>query len=745
MVFNLLRKVDEFAEGRSESTLKNYVLDSLSPISYWIKEPSGEVSDPYETSDAEGFSPALVSLVYAKAYQWTRNEEYLRLASLTLKRTAHIIQTPIEGRKVFRDLFLAFFGLKSFCLIKDFISKDEVSSYKEVFSKSDFCYNENLNGQVLSTIHQLNLHLYRIRNSDLNFIAESLLSIKKHQSKNGFFNDGMTANTKPIGYHIFIFNLLADSLAEICKIERKTQLEQYEKISEILASLLREEKGFVAGLTAADHSFSMTERTREHYWTCGAYLAYWIYRKTRDSHLNISKHLSYWSQFEAKHEVPSVTPNSFSNNLRVGFEDYANAVQYIPLSLAFAALSCDLEASFFSFDIGNSEISLSENNFFCDEESGYAHCKSEGSSFAVSLHNKRDSLHGGYALTGGLFNLCLGEEKTRVIASPSAWPNAYSLEVRRRSINHEGWMCVSAKGDIIWPDNDGRDFTISQSENQLQLFWSQETLEASRQLTIDGSSLLSVWRLKPQIELSSFEVSIPIVLDDGSGLRDFKIENTLAELSLSKSTAYTFLGSTKWSFDLGTLSSSTSGLLRSIRMKYPGVKISPGEEVFLSYRLENKLKSSQINVETLLADWNIFSENPNWLSLEGSRVDFNIPQGKSAYLVSGGEISSFSAPPRGQLSPSISDGELYTIISELEISQLGERSQISFFWLNYDSKSRVNGNSSPFQVYSGISFYPVHTKKGCHLYRIAYRLAGSGTFSVNSVGIMKLGTAAKDR
>jgi hypothetical protein len=697
----------------NESVLINFLSDQADILWNYIDPTNGQVSDPYETIDSEGFSPPLVSIVLSSIYRKQRKEKDLHLALAALKRTFYLLENDVLGRKPFRDLFLSYFGLLALQLLQDELTSEEINSSCGILQTYIPSYTANLNGLCMSAVHRVNLSLFGIGNEQLENVSEMFAKIRSYQTSKGFLCDGMEKQSNPAIYHLLVFNLLCLTHNAIARLGNNASVALLD-IKKQIQEIIHLEQGWMDHFIGNDGSLAVTERTSNHIWLCGAYAAYSFLRNGRDAYSKISRHFDYWRQATGDSRIYGLTCNALPIQYRTGAETYANTSQYVSLGAALVALAMDFPAQ--EQKAGKS-AAIPRQKLFEDRQAGYVHWHNDNLSAGISISTKKDSTNGGYCLIGSIFNLCMNTSH-RVLASPAAFPNSYVATQYRRSIAHDGFMLLPADktAGAIWPRGEVADISISDDSRAITLSWRQDGVEANRYLISTSVGLLSIWELHLTDRMDVAEVTIPIVCDDGRKSRKISILDGYLQVQLLKSNAFIY-ANTDLQLDSTLENTSTSGFIRSARLKVPSTQLMPDKKLVLAHMISSQLPPSS---RLLLANKN--------------SIQFKLNEGEKKYQHYAFECQDEPLKSISNNPHLINFVKPLTLTVDIKLKKNSASAQVLLFVILWSNGEKID-TSIAFHLYSGKNRLPVHIDSSTTKVELAFRFSGFGEMQIHSIEV----------
>ncbi|MBN2559393.1 MAG: hypothetical protein JXQ75_00480 [Phycisphaerae bacterium] len=722
---------------------RRLILDFLPALAHWIDPATGEMKDPYETHYAEGYAPGTSAVLFARGYIWSGEPRWFELAVSAIDRSLDIVASQLPHNNALIHLFGVYYAHYALHLLAGDLDDLEYARLRERFVRTTPSYYHNLNGLLMSVLHRINLDTLGHAACDWHSLAPYLAEIQRQQTAHGFVNDDLRGNSCPIAYHLYSCVVTWQSLALRSRFADKWNDAHFQRARQVLVGLIERENGWTTQFTGADGSLAMAERSRDHFWTAGAYVAYCLERGVPEEHPLVQDHLRYWLSYTRCGGDTPITPTAFAGAYRVGFEDYATMLMYSTLGFALMALA---EGDFLPnraiLPVTPDPTAL-PTGLFTDSESGYAHWRAGRSSLGVSLAARESSKWGGYTLAGGLFNVCLNRQHHRIIANSAAFPVAYQLTNRRTCINSEGFMAIGADNRPIWPKPE-RATTAEMDEGVLRIEWHQPDMSVRRLLRLGDAGVESRWDIRANRPLKTVEFTVPLVIDDGSGLRRLDVHKNAARVTLPDGQEYRLETSGEWELDLGTSTESTNGVTRSLRIRVPTSLISEGASASVGWLLRRissggkDVESVRAGTATFSADdvsaWTVKFGEESWVSFREGWVYYEVPDGKKVYIVSGGDMADFRTPPSHPHDRMLRCGLLYSLRLDTEYQPRDVGSQVNIAWLNYGAGGP--GKTVLYSFFSGVNCIPVSSQIDSPGFRIAFRLVGAGRLLVKRLAIV---------
>jgi hypothetical protein len=300
-------------------------------------------------------------------------------------------------------------------------------------------------------------------------------------------------------------------------------------------------RGIVSrGLTWIDHfvapdgSFSMTERSRDQFWTGGCLVFLYALRRGGQSAVTLNDHHDWWSRFIKEDGTCSVTPNYFSNALRVGFENYSIMTMYDTLGFSYLLDAADIISADRPMD-ELPETAAANDETFVDEEAGYVHIRRGTSSAGVSLRRHRGGFYGGYCPAMGMFNVVIGGGRLRPFPAPCYRVEGLGVSMPIRAagvLSHGVYDGIRAfRGRANW----GLDFTsnagVSSRDDSLMLTKTFNGLKIVKSVRLTDTSIEISYDFQIDRPLDALLVTHPILLSDGK--TDTALEIRGAEVTMT--------------------------------------------------------------------------------------------------------------------------------------------------------------------------------------------------------------------
>lgn len=584
-----------------------------------IDEYTGELQDAFETCYGEGYGPGTAAYILAGLYQRFGEEKYLIGARLSLNRVFNKLQHPTDNSR-FTDIFLYFFALKAYELIKEKCSTQDQNSWQELFKKLSYNFTpHNTNGYCLllstSIIHamlgfgivdceRLNSYINIIKNMQnrCGFINDTIqrerapttYSRKKHrflniinkiQNRYEIFDNPAQKDMKPIAYHLFCCAVLAEPILwqkRYFIAELNSTLKQIEKI---VARGVEWIKHFIG----SDGSFSMTERSRDQFWTAGCYAYLLALRGSAESDTLINKHLDWWFRFLKEDGTCSITPNYFSNGLRIGFEYYSIMSMYNTLAFSYLLDAAKILSEKQILQ-ALPAVAIEPHEIFTDTEAGYVHLRRGNSSAGISLRRHQGGYYGGYCTAMGLFNVVIDGSQLRPLPAPGYRPLGLGKSIPIQisdMLNHGVYEGIRAfRGRKNW----GLDFTenadIQNQGDKVILTKKFNGMDIKKSIQLHEKSLEIVYDFQINRSLDKLLVTYPILLSDGKINTILKIHGSEVTMAFGED-KYRLLcmEGYNWVHHQERYLLSTSGMTSQLYIKV-GEKIRKGSSLKCSLLLE---------------------------------------------------------------------------------------------------------------------------------------------------------------
>lgn len=535
----------------------------------WFDLSDGAFHDPYETYYGEGYGPGVASVVFAHTYNFTGNEKYLKGAVKAINRSFALIDEPEEGHSKFTDLFLKYWSLIGYDGIRDQVSPSLKVKWEKQFSQLpvDFAPS-NINGEAMLLSYMINLHLFGIRNADKMILDSHLKQIEAAQNDFGFIDDAFDQDAKPIAYHLFTASLLGHTLALFNKYSHISNdhdmldmIHFRDRIESVVGKAVR----WMDHFTASDGSFTMAERSRDQFWTCGSFVFLQGLRGESICNSSIRSHLEWWFRFLKQDGTISITPNYFPNSWRVGFESYSVMTMYDTLGFALLSLFDEVESKDLCIK-GLPGAGSFNDDLFIDQDAGYLHWRSGASSVGVSLRRHSGGYFGGYSPALSIMNLSLNMSRFRPIPNPN-----YRISESFHGL-YEGFRACKSKiarpkaklpKDRTYGPDLTKNADISYKSDKIHFAMEYRDFGLKKSVALNGNSLTVCYRFNLTNSLGSLYIEIPILISDGKNETDYTIRKNKVTIDINKE-QYVLICNEgyKWQIDKHVSLLSSSGISR---------------------------------------------------------------------------------------------------------------------------------------------------------------------------------------
>lgn len=546
-----------------------------------LDKSSGAFRDPFETIYGEGYGPACAAVVAAEAYRWTADARYCELAVSLIERAFLLVRNPQPYNSTFTHLFLMYYSLLAYEALADELPASTRLHLEEEFR--DIAHGReptNTNGLTMLLCYDVNRALLGLGTWDALDAQRRLDMLRSAVGTSGFINDAPGRNSQPVAYHLYVTCLLTDTIALAAK--RPPTDQSLCGIIDAMTGIRNAAAAWCDRFIAADGSFTMTERSRDQFWTCGS-LAFVEAALGRSA----DRHVDWWARFVKSDGTISVTPNFFSNALRVGFESYSNVSMYNGLGFAYLARA----AALLERTDTTRSWDVEEDMVFVDRDAGYAHVRRSGSSLGIALRRHAESYYGGYAAPLSPINVSLGGSRRRPLANPSYRSAGARVESwRTRSVApehgvYEGFLV--RRGDQ-WL---GADWTTNASveEGPKELVFTAESgpVGITKHLALDASALSLRYRFKVAKPIDEIRVQFPMLVSDGRDDTVYSVERNCVTMSLGEERyRLTVLPEhAHWDVSQVVYLTSTSGAVRQLSARISG-PLSAGQSAECEVQLE---------------------------------------------------------------------------------------------------------------------------------------------------------------
>ncbi len=529
-----------------------------------IDRETGELHDPFETGYAEGYGPALAAHIFSGLYRAFGEERHLDLARLSMRRVFDKLRRPGDNTP-FTDIFLYYWALKAYGLLGERCSEKELEEWASFFRSCDYRFTPpNTNGYCLLIGTSLAYAAHDFESLDLKRLDGMIETVARMQNRLGFIEDAMKKHTgpvehggrsigrsldkiryrfglerdgerdlKPIAYHLFCCAVLAESLEN----KRLRDITELDRHLEQIEAVVRKGVSWIDGFTGPDGSLSMTERSRDQFWTgmCYAYLL--ALRWPIVSSERIGRHIDWWLRFLKEDGGCSITPNYFSAGLRVGFEHYSISTMYVSLGFSYLLDIADILAGKRSVP-EPLDIPFTVGDTLIDEDSGYVHIRRGTSSAGIALRRHQGGFFGGYCPAMGLFNLVLGGGRSRPLPALCyrARGLGIALATRRSPLPnngvYEGFRAVS--GGVSWGPDATENVSIRESGDLLVLEHRREGIGATKTIRLLGESIEIAYSFDISRKLDKLLVTYPMLLSDGRTETELEIRGPVVTFAFGE-------------------------------------------------------------------------------------------------------------------------------------------------------------------------------------------------------------------
>lgn len=586
----------------------------------WIDEETGELHDPFETIYGEGYGPGNAAHILAGLYRRFGEEKFLKEACFLLNRVFDKLQHPTDNSR-FTDIFLYFWALKAYELLNQKCSPEDQNKWRELFKRLDYSFNPHTtNGYCLllstSIIHTM-LGFGTANPDNLNHLIRI---VKKMQNHHGFIDDtirrdrgpvdyyrgnlrrylnimnGMRhrygfdnpakKDMKPIAYHLFCCAVLAEPLLW----QRRYLVPELNSALEQVKDIVTQGLKWIDYFVGSDGSFSMTERSRDQFWTAGCYVYLFALRGfSESSDTLINKHLDWWFRFLKEDGTCSITPNYFPNSLRIGFEYYSIMSMYNTLGFSYLFDAAEVLSEKHVLQ-ELPAVAVEPYEMFTDTEVGYAHLRCGNSSAGISLRRHQGGYYGSYCPAMGLFNVVIDGSQLRLLPAPSYRPLGLGKSIPVQisdMLNHGVYEGIRAfRGRKSW----GLDFTenadIQNQGDQVILTKKFNGMDIKKSIQLNEKSLEIVYDFQINRSLDKLLVTYPILLSNGKINTTLKIRGSEVTMAFGED-KYRLLciEGYNWVHHQERYLLSTSGMTSQLYVKV-GEKIKKGSSLKCSLLLE---------------------------------------------------------------------------------------------------------------------------------------------------------------
>ena len=529
-----------------------------------IDGETGVLHDPFETGYGEGYGPALAAHIFAGLHRVFGDERHLDLARLSMRRVFEKLKRPSDNSP-FTDIFLYYWALKAYELLEERSSGGEVEEWAALFRSRDYRFTPpNTNGYCLLIGTSIAYAAQGFERIDPESLGGLIETVGRMQNGLGFIEDAMRKHTgpvehrgrsagrslaklryrfgleregerdlKPIAYHLFCCAVLAESL----RGEKRRGIPGLDRHLETLDTIVRRGVSWLDGFTGTDGSLSMTERSRDQFWTgmCYAYLL--ALRWPIVPCERIGRHLDWWLRFSRENGDCSITPNYFSAGLRVGFEHYSISTMYVSLGFSYLLDIADILSGRRSVPEPLS-IPFTEKNTLIDEESGYVHIRRGKSSTGISLRRHQGGFFGGYCPATGLFNLVLGGGGSRPLPAPCYRSGGLgiALPTRKSLLSNNGVYegFRANRGGVSWGPDSTENASVMEEGDRLILAQSHRGIDTVKSIRLLDESLEIAYRFRIERKLDGLLVTYPMLLSDGRTETELEIRGPVVTFSFGE-------------------------------------------------------------------------------------------------------------------------------------------------------------------------------------------------------------------
>ena len=526
-----------------------------------IDPKTGRMRDPVETSYTEGYGPALAAHIFAGLYRAFGDTRHLDLARLSLRRVFRKLRRP-DDNSPFTDIFLYYWAIKAYDLLEGRCPAEEIEEWASSFRSCDYRFRPpNTNGHCLLIGTAAAYATRRFGPLDESALEETIGAVGGMQNRLGFIEDAMKRHTgpverrrrsamdslnkmryrfglesegerdhKPIAYHLFCCAVLAESLQD----ERLRAFPQLERHMKRIERIVRRGVSWIDNFAGPDGSVSMTERSRDQFWTGMCYSYLLALRWPLAAGELIGSHLDWWLRFLKEDGGCSITPNYFSAALRVGFEYYSIGAMYLSLGFSYLLDIADILSGRRSIP-APLDIPVSTGATFIDEEAGYAHIRRGRSSAGISLRRHQGGFFGGYCPASGIFNLVLGGSRSRPLPSPCYRTRGLgiALSTRKSPLPNNGvYEGFRAAGrGASWGPDSTINASIEENGGRLLLAQRHGGVDAVKSIRLLDDSLEISYTFTPRRRIERILVTYPLLLSDGRTETEISIAGSIVEFA----------------------------------------------------------------------------------------------------------------------------------------------------------------------------------------------------------------------
>jgi len=528
----------------------------------YLDPKTGRLHDPFETSYAEGYGPALAAHIFAGLHRTFGEQRHLEMARLSMRRVFEKLRQP-DDNTPFTDIFLYFWALKAYELLGERCQSEELEGWAASFRSCDYHFPPpNTNGHCLQIGTAIAYAMNGFEPVDPGALGDMIGNVSGMQNRLGFIDDAMRKHTgpveyprrsirrsldglryrfglesgnerdlKPIAYHLFCCTVLAESLQG----KRRRDIPELDRHIKHIGDIVRKGVSWIDNFTGPDGSVSMTERSRDQFWTgmCYAYLL--ALRWPLASGTTIGAHLDWWLRFLKENGSCSITPNYFSAGLRVGFEHYSISSMYVSLGFSYLLDIADILSGKRSIP-EPLDIPVSAEETVIDEESGYAHMRRGKSSAGISLRRHHGGFFGGYCPAMGLFNVVLGGCRSRPLPSPCYRTRGLGIALStRKSLLpnngvYEGFRVI---GGASWGPDSTVNASIQRNGDRLILTQRHRGIKTAKSIRLLDESIEIAYTFNMKRNLDRLLVTYPLLLSDGRTETELEIRGPIVTFTFS--------------------------------------------------------------------------------------------------------------------------------------------------------------------------------------------------------------------
>ena len=523
-----------------------------------IDPETGELHDPFETSYGEGYGPALAAHIFAGLHGEFGEERHLEMARLSMDRVFTKLRRPSDNTP-FTDIFLNFWALKAYGLLEGRCPAADTERWAAAFKKIDYHFSPpNTNAHCLLIGTAITHAMHGFRTADADELDSMIQVVNGMQNRLGFIDDATRKHTgpleyprrnirhsldklryrfglssegerdiKPIAYHLFSCAVLAESLQG----EHWREMPELDRHMKQIGNIVRGGISWIDNFTGPDGSVSMTERSRDQFWTgmCYAYLL--ALRWPLAAGTTIGAHLDWWLRFLKEDGSCSITPNHFSAGLRVGFEHYSISTMYVSLGFSYLLDIADILSGKRSIP-EPLDIPVSAEETLVDEEAGYAHIRRGRSSAGIALRRHHGGYFGGYCPAMGLFNVVLGGGRSRPLPSPCYRSRGLGMALStRKSLLlpnngvYEGFRVID--GGASWGPDSRENASVRESGDRFILAQRHRGLETVKSIRLLDDSLEIAYTFNIMKNINRLLVTYPLLLSDGRIETELQIRGSI--------------------------------------------------------------------------------------------------------------------------------------------------------------------------------------------------------------------------